>query len=97
MSSSRALLFGVLGFRIAYGAALIAVPDRVTRRWLGDTANQAGGRVALGALGAREVVVHREPGPSGYADVQRLPWTTPLEVPVAPPIPVDLAELLADL
>ena len=46
---------------------------------------------------AREVVVHRGPGPGGYADVQRLPWTTPLEVPVAPPIPVDLAELLADL
>lgn len=58
MSSSRLLTLGVLGFRIAYGAALIAVPSHVTRRWLGDTAQRPGGRVALGALGAREVVLH---------------------------------------
>lgn len=39
----------------------------------------------------REVVVHREPGPAGYADVQRLPWSAPLSVLG---VPVDLAALL---
>ena len=43
---------------------------------------------------ASEVVVHREPGPGGYADVQRLPWATRLEVLG---LPVDLASLPADL
>ncbi len=44
---------------------------------------------------AREVVVHRGPGPRGCADVRHLPWTTTPPVPVTPAaIPVDLAELL---
>ena len=42
-------------------------------------------------LPAREVVVHLEPGPSGYAEVQRLPWGAPLSVLG---VPVDLAALL---
>ena len=46
-------------------------------------------------LPAREVVVHTEPGPSGYALVRRLPWTTPLSVPVGAGIPIDLADVLA--
>jgi Uma2 family endonuclease len=46
-------------------------------------------------VSAREVVVHSEPGPSGYALVRRLPWTAPVSVPVAAGIPVDLATVLA--
>ncbi len=42
----------------------------------------------------REVVVHTGPSRDGYADVQRLPWTTELSVLG---VPVDLASLLADL
>ena len=44
---------------------------------------------------AREVVVHTDPGPSGYALVRRVPWTTPLPVPVGAGITVDLATVLA--
>jgi len=44
---------------------------------------------------AREVVVHSEPGPSGYALVRRLPWTTPLSIPVGTGIAIDLAAVLA--
>ena len=44
---------------------------------------------------SREVVVHTEPGPSGYALVRRLPWTVALSVPVGAGIPVDLAAVLA--
>lgn len=42
----------------------------------------------------REVVVHRGPGPTGYSEVQRLPWTTQLSVLG---ISVDLSSLLASL
>jgi len=44
---------------------------------------------------AREVVVHTEPGRSGYALVRRLPWTAPLSVPLGEGIPIDLAAVLA--
>jgi hypothetical protein len=48
----------VLGLRIAYGAALIAAPGRLGRRWLGPAANAAPTQVPLRALGAREIVLH---------------------------------------
>lgn len=49
----------VLGLRVAYGAALVAAPCRLTARWLGPGATQsAGGRVGLRALGTREVLLH---------------------------------------
>jgi hypothetical protein len=51
-------LLGVLGLRTAYGAGLLLVPDRLTRRWLGAGGRTPSARVALRALGAREVVLH---------------------------------------
>ena len=39
--------------------------------------------------------MHTEPGPSGYALVRRLPWTTALSVPVGAGITVNLAAVLA--
>jgi hypothetical protein len=58
MQATRASAVAVTSLRIAYGAALIAAPERLTRKWLGDSAERAGGRVALRALGAREVLLH---------------------------------------
>jgi hypothetical protein len=46
----------VLGARVAYGAALIAVPQKVTKSWLGPVDDAA--KVALRGLGAREIAVH---------------------------------------
>jgi len=55
----KAFASAVLGLRVAYGAALIAAPRRLTLRWLGPGATQySGGCVALRALGAREVLLH---------------------------------------
>jgi hypothetical protein len=48
----------VAALRIAYGAALLAVPTRVTRNWLGRDRSRAATVVALRGLGAREVVLH---------------------------------------
>lgn len=49
----------VLGFRVAYGAALLIAPGKVAgNRWLGPGAGQPAATVALRGLGAREVAVH---------------------------------------
>ena len=58
MPASRVLALSVLGLRIAYGAALIAAPARLTRRWLGPAAAHDPTQVALRGLGAREVLLH---------------------------------------
>ena len=49
----------VLGFRVAYGAALLVAPGKVAGgSWLGPGARQPAATVALRGLGAREVAVH---------------------------------------
>lgn len=49
----------VLGFRVAYGLALLVAPAKVAgNRWLGPGARQPAATVALRGLGAREVAVH---------------------------------------
>jgi hypothetical protein len=58
MGLPRTAATAVLGLRIAYGVGLVAAPGRLTRGWVGPVADQAGGRVALRALGAREVLLH---------------------------------------
>jgi hypothetical protein len=58
MGPVRATTVAVLTARIAYGASLIAAPQRLTRRWLGPASQDAGTQVSLRALGAREVVLH---------------------------------------
>ncbi len=50
---------GVLGFRVAYGVALLIAPGKVAgNRWLGPGARGPAATVALRGLGAREVAVH---------------------------------------
>lgn len=58
MPPARIAAVTVLGLRIAYGAALIAAPTRLARRWLGPGAASEAAQVALRGLGAREVVLH---------------------------------------
>ncbi len=49
----------VLGFRVAYGAALLIAPGKVAGgRWLGPGARQPAATVGLRGIGAREVAVH---------------------------------------
>jgi hypothetical protein len=58
MPAARILAASVLGLRIAYGAALVAAPARLTRRWLGPAVDDDPAQVALRGLGAREVLLH---------------------------------------
>lgn len=58
MKFSRASASAILLLRVTYGAALIAVPARLGRRWLGECASDPPVQVPLRGLGAREVVLH---------------------------------------
>ena len=48
----------ILGLRIAYGVGLIAVPERLTRRWLGPASASGPTQVPLRGIGGRELAVH---------------------------------------
>jgi hypothetical protein len=43
--------------RVAFGAALILAPRAVGRGWIGEAAGTAGGKVAVRAVGARDVIL----------------------------------------
>jgi hypothetical protein len=58
MPPVRLAAVAVLGLRAAYGAALLAVPGRVTRQWLGPPAARPPAVVAVRGLAAREIAVH---------------------------------------
>jgi hypothetical protein len=58
MSRFRIAATVVFGLRIAYGAGLLAAPDKITKRWLGPGRDAAAAKVALRGLGAREVAIH---------------------------------------
>ena len=58
MNAIRATASAVLLARVSYGVALVAAPQRITMRWLGEEAKGAPAQVALRGLGAREAVLH---------------------------------------
>jgi hypothetical protein len=84
----RTATLTVLGLRVAYGAALIATPERLARRWLGPAAGAPPTQVPLRGLGAREIVVH---GAAIAAVLRGLPLRPFLAASVAG----DLADVLA--
>ncbi|PZS28954.1 MAG: hypothetical protein DLM58_16265 [Pseudonocardiales bacterium] len=58
LAPARAAAIAVLGFRVAYGAGLLAAPGRLGRPWLGGSADTAPTQIPLQALGTREIVLH---------------------------------------
>ena len=67
----------VLGFalgRIAFGAALIAAPDRVASRWVGPDAGRPGAGVAIRALGARDIALAAGAALSAQRGEPTRPW-----------------------
>ena len=57
-SALRNFALAVFGMRIAYGAAMIAAPERVGRPWLGTSADRSPMQVGLRGIGGREIAVH---------------------------------------
>ena len=70
MGPSRAAAIAVLSLRVAYGAALVVAPGRLTRSWLGPAGGEPPAAVAVRGLGAREVALH---GAAIVAAVRGLP------------------------
>ena len=62
----------VLGLRVAYGAALIAAPERLAKSWLGPVGDPA--KVALRGVGGREVAVHGLAIAAALRDKPLAPW-----------------------
>jgi hypothetical protein len=58
-SVPRLAAIGLLGFRVAYGAALLVAPGKVAgNRWLGAGAHAPAATVGLRGVGGREVALH---------------------------------------
>lgn len=64
----------VLGLRIAYGAGLVAAPERLARRWLGPAAATPPTQVPLRALGVREAILHAGALAAVLGDRPVRPW-----------------------
>jgi len=74
MTSRGSAVAGVMALRIAYGAALIAAPERLARRWLGPDAGRAPAQVPLRALGMREVLLHTGGLTAAVREADVRPW-----------------------
>ena len=74
MPPARLAAVAVLGLRAVYGAALLAVPGRVTRQWLGPPAARPPAVVAVRGLAAREVAVHVAAMADGLRGAPLRPW-----------------------
>jgi len=71
---ARAATIAVLSLRVAYGVALISVPERLAGRWLGTAAGNAPTQVPLRALGAREIAIHGGALAAAVKDAPLRPW-----------------------
>ena len=56
MNRLQTAAVAVFGLRVAYGAALVAAPETVTKSWLGPIGDPS--KVALRGLGGREIALH---------------------------------------
>jgi hypothetical protein len=70
----KLLAIAVLSARTAYGAGLIAAPERITRGWLGPEAATPPVQVPLRGLGAREAILHGAALTAAFADRPLRPW-----------------------
>jgi hypothetical protein len=74
VTRARAAALAVLGLRVAYGAGLVAAPERLARRWLGPSAATAPTQVPLRALGVREAILHGGGIAAAVAGRPLRPW-----------------------
>jgi hypothetical protein len=90
VTGARRASIAIFGLRIAYGAALVAAPARMGRRWLGPASGAAPTQVPLQGLGAREVIMHVGALVAAVREAPLRPW-------LAGSIAGDLSDLAATL
>jgi hypothetical protein len=74
ITPARVAAVGVLGLRVAYGAGLVAAPERLARRWLGPISGSAPVQVPLRGLGVREIVLHAGAIAAAVSGQPLRPW-----------------------
>ena len=74
MGPARAAAIAVLSLRVAYGAALVVAPGRLTRSWLGPAGGEPPAAVAVRGLGAREVALHGAAVVAALRGLPLRPW-----------------------
>lgn len=57
MALQRNLIYAFAAGRIAFGAALLAAPERVGKSWLGEPAEHPATHIALRGLGGRDIAL----------------------------------------
>jgi hypothetical protein len=57
MSRTRTLTAAFAIGRMAFGVGLLAIPDRMSSRWIGDDARRLPVQIALRAVGGRDVAI----------------------------------------
>ena len=74
MPNSRRIAVVVLGLRVAYGVALVALPARLTRSWLGSAGEHGPTQVGVRGLGARESLLHAGALAAALRGAPLRPW-----------------------
>ncbi len=91
MAQQRNLIYAFTAGRVAFGAALVAVPETVGRSWLGQPAEHRAVHIALRGLGARDIALAAGAALAAQRGSAARPW---LALTVVSDL-VDLAATLA--
>jgi hypothetical protein len=91
MAQRRNLIYAFTSGRIAFGVALVAVPGRVGKSWIGPPADHPAVHIAFRALGARDIALAAGAALAATRGSATRPW---LALTVASDL-VDLAATLA--
>ena len=74
MNDTRKLAIAFGASRIAYAVALLAVPGKAARPWLGSAVESGGGRVAARALAVRDGALGTGVAVAALAGAPLRPW-----------------------
>ncbi len=74
MERARTAALVNFGLRVAYGAVMIATPNRVGAPWIGEATPAAAGEVPLRGVGGREVALHVAGALAILSGARTRPW-----------------------
>ena len=73
MTPIRTATVAVFGLHVAYGAVMVAAPERMSP-WLGSAANASPAQVGLRGIGGREIAMHGVAISAALRDAPLRPW-----------------------
>ena len=76
--SIQRVVIAFAGLRVAYALGLLVAPGRVANAWIGSSAEDPGGAVALRGLGARDLVLSLGAAGAAWTGADARPWLAAL-------------------